>query len=152
MGLTNALNNRPIRVLGFITAYHSFAYGFGYLSSGGGFDGALVGLQINNLALTSFLGVGFLLCGAVLMFAFLRQNPNTIRVVSYIQSALWLFVALMYFFSGAYALSLAIGLTWSSLSGYIAFASRNRENIMAYDRTLRAQKDTREEDKPWTHS
>lgn len=149
MGLSNALNNRPIRVLGFITAYHSFGYGLGYLTGLGGFDGALIGISVDSELITRALGISLLLVGGILMFGFLRQNPNTIKYISYAQSAIWLFVTFMYLFNGAFILAFAVGFVWACISGYIAYASKNRENIIAYDRSARAEQETRDEDQPW---
>jgi hypothetical protein len=146
MGLLNALNNRPVRVLGFITALHSLIYGIGYTTGQGGFNGALVGLSINSIVITSILGGVLLAVGALLMFAYVRMNPKTIRAVSYAQGLIWLFITFMYLLNGAYLLSAGIGLTWSIISVYIAYASKNRINIIAYDRTPQAMADTDAED------
>jgi len=146
MGLTNALNNKPVRVLGFITALHSLVYGIGYLTGQGGFNGALVGLAINSLVITSILGTVLTIVGGFLMFAYTRMNPNTIHYVSFGQSLIWLFITLMYLFNGAYLLSLGVGMTWAVVSGYVAFASKNRIAIIAYDQTPQAREDTANED------
>lgn len=147
MGLANALNNRPVRVLGFITAFHSIVYGIGYLGTIGGFDGALVGLSIDSLVITNSLGVVLSLVGLLLMWAYARLNPKTIKFVSFAQSLIWLFVTFMYLINGAYLLALGVGLTWAIISGYIAYATENRINILAYDRTEKAMQDTEDEDK-----
>lgn len=139
MGLSNAIQNRPVRVLGFLTAFNSIVYGIGYLFGIGGFDGALVGIAINSTMITAALGGGLALVGLLLMFAFIRQNPKTIRGVSIVQTLVWLFVTFMYLFNGAYLLALAIGLVWSVVSYYIAYASKNRQSILAYDQTDQAR-------------
>ncbi len=146
MGMINALNNRPIRVLGFITAFHSIVYGLGYLFGIGGFNGALVGLKINSIVITSILGSVLSIVGLLLMFAYTRMNPKTIRTGSFWQALVWLFISLMYLLNGAYLLSLGIGFTWCVISLYIAYASGNRLNIIAYDNTDQAKLDTQNED------
>lgn len=146
MGITNALNNRPVRVLGFVTALHSLVYGIGYLTSAGGFGGALVGLDVRSLAITNSLGIVLTISGAVLMWAYARLNPKTIRTLSRIQSLIWLFITMLYLVNGAYLLALGVGFTWAIVSGYLAYATRNRVSILAYDRTDRAMQDTEDED------
>lgn len=146
MGLTNALNNKPIRTLGFITALHSLVYGAGYLSGWGGFNGALVGLAVNNTPLTTALGTVLTLVGGFLMFAYARMNPNTIHYVSNAQTAVWFFITLMYLINGAWLLALGVGFTWTIISAYIAFASKNRIDIIRYDQTDQAREDTANED------
>jgi len=146
MGITNAINNRPVRVLGFVTAFHSIAYGIGYLTGLGGFNGALVGLEINSIIITSILGTVLSIVGLLLMYAYVVLNPKTIRVVSYAQSVIWLFVTFMYLFNGAYLLAVGVGLTWAVVSGYLSFANKNRVAILAYDRTPQAIRDTANED------
>lgn len=147
MGIANALNNRPVRVLGFVTAFHSIVYGVGYLSNRGGFNGALVGLSIDNVVITGVLGAVLSIVGLLLMWAYARLNPKTIRYVSYAQSLIWFFITLMYLFNGAPLLALGIGLTWAMISSYLAFAHKNRVNIMAYDQTDKAQRETLNEDR-----
>lgn len=146
MGIRNALNNRPVRVLGFLTAFHSIVYGIGYLGGIGGFNGALVGLDINNIVLTSILGGALSVIGSLLMFAYIRMNPKTIRTFSFIQGLAWLFITLMYLLNGAYLLALGIGLVWAVISVYIAYAVKNRLSIMLYDQTPQAKLDTLNED------
>lgn len=146
MGIINALNNRPVRVLGFLTALHSLIFGVGYLSGWGGFNGALVGLEVNNLLITGALGAALTSVGSLLMFAYSRMNPKTIRGASFAQANVWLFVTLLYLVNGAYLLALGVGATWLVLSLYIAFASANRQNIIAYDKTPQAVEDTKNED------
>lgn len=142
----NAILNRPVRVLGFITAFHSIIYGIGYLTNWGGFDGALVGLQISNLLVNVGLGAVLTFVGAGLMYAYSVLNPKTIRALSYLQGLAWLFVTLLYIINGAFLLALGIGVTWSVVSVYISFATKNRKNIIIYDSTPQAIQDTRDED------
>lgn len=147
MGISNALNNRPVRTLGFLTAFHSVIYGIGYLTATGGFNGALVGLAVNNVTLTNILGVVLLTVGLLLMFAYMRQNPKTIYWISCAQAIIWLFIGFMYLVNGAFLLALGIGFAWAVASTYIGYASANRQNIMAYDQTEQAMQDTKNEDK-----
>lgn len=146
MGIANALNNRPVRVLGFVTALHSVVYGTGFLTGVGGFNGALVGLQVSSLALTNILGSVLIIVGVLLAWAYARLNPKTIQFVSQAQAFIWLFVSLMYLLNGAFLLAICVGLVWSIISGYIAYATKNRVNILAYDRTTEARRDTMLED------
>lgn len=145
MGVTNALNNRPVRVLGFVTALHSLVYGIGYLTSWGGFGGALVGLDVRSLAITNTLGIVLSVVGAILMWAYARLNPKTIRTLSRMQSLIWLFITMLYLVNGAYLLALGVGFTWAIVSGYLAYSTKNRVNILAYDRTEQAMQDTQDE-------
>lgn len=80
------------------------------------------------------------------MFAYARMNPKTIYYLSFFQSMIWMFVTFMYLINGAFLLAIGIGLTWAVASGYIAYASKNRIAIMAYDRTPQAEEDTANED------
>lgn len=146
MGLHNLITTKPVRVLGFVTAAHSLTYGIGFLTNYGGFDGALVGLQLNSFLVSGILGILLVIAGALLMFAFVRMNPKTIKLMSYIQGMLWFFVTLLYLINGAYLLALGIGLTWTIISLYISWAVNNRKAIMVYDDTEKAREDTRNED------
>lgn len=133
-------------MLGFLTAFHSIIYGLGYLSSWGGFDGALVGLEVNNIYVNILLGGVLTFVGITLMYAYSVLNPKTIRIVSYLQGLAWLFVTLLYVINGAFLLALGIGVTWTVISVYISFATKNRQKILIYDRTPQAREDTRNED------
>lgn len=146
MGLQNAINNRPVRVLGFVTALHSIIYGTGFLSGKGGYNGALVGLAVNDNMITFTLGALLLTVGIFLAWAYARLNPKTIRYVSYAQGLIWMFVGLLYLVNGAYLLALSVGFTWTTISLYCAYATKNRKNILAYDRTEAAERDTDNED------
>jgi hypothetical protein len=147
MGITNALNNRPVRVLGFISAIHSFIYGFGYITAMGGFTGTVLYVNFGDKISTQVFGVILLITGSLLAFAYSRNNPKTVRAATIVQTAVWLFATMMYLLNGAYLLALGISLPWVLLSSYIAFAFARRVDIMAYDRTPQARADTRNEDK-----
>lgn len=146
MGVRNALHNRPVRVVGFLTAAHSFIVGIGYLIKiGGTSDSLLYGFFATDPIRMAF-GITLLLTGAFLMFAFTRNNPKTIRVASFWQSFAWGFATFTYALHGAILLGLTIFLLPTLVSTYLAYAHGNRVSIMAYDRTPQAREDTANED------
>lgn len=147
MGIVNALNNRPVRALGFLTAVHSVIYGIGYITAMGGFTGTVLYVNFGSLLATTSFGVIVLLGGLLLAFAYARNNPKTIQKASIIQSCVWLFASMTYILNGAWLLALGISLPWALLSSYLSYAFARREQIMAYDRTPQAILDTINEDK-----
>lgn len=147
MGIVNALNHRPVRVLGFISAMHSFIYGFGYIFAAGGFTGTVLYVNFGDTVTTDIFGTFLLVTGTLLAFAYSRNNPKTIRAASITQSLVWIFATFMYLLNGAWLLAIGISLPWALIASYIAFAFARRVDIMAYDRTPQARADTRDEDK-----
>lgn len=147
MGISNALNNRPVRVLGFISAIHCITYGTGYLTQWGGFTGTVLFVNLGSKVNTEIFGAATLAVGLLLAFAYARNNPKTIRLVSFMQTGVWLYASMTYFLNGAWMLALGISLPWALLSSYISFAFARRVDIMAYDRTPQARLDTINEDK-----
>jgi len=147
MGMVNMLNHRPVRVFGIISAIHMIIYGLGYTFAFGGFTGTVLYVNFGNKISTEIFGVIMLVTGLLLAFAYSRNNPKTIRSISLIQTAVWLFASMTYLLNGAWMLALGISLPWALLSSYIAFAFARRTDIIAYDRTAQAEIDTLNEDK-----
>lgn len=146
MGLGNALQNRPVRVLGFIAALHAVIYGVGFFFGIGGFGETVLYTALGPLSVIYGFATSLLLTGLLLCWAYARNNPKSIQFASGLCGTAWLFAALSYVFSGAWLLALGIGLPWAVLAYYLAFAHGNRRAIMAYDRTDQAREDTANED------
>ena len=147
MGIANAINHRPVRVLGFVTAIHSIIYGIGYILATGGFTGTVLYVNFGSTFSTNVFGSVLIIVGTFLAFAYSRNNPKTIRGVSKVQSAVWAYATMTYLLNGAWMLALGISLPWVLISAYLAYAHGNREAIIAYDQTPEAKQDTLDEDK-----
>lgn len=146
MGIGNALQNRPVRVLGFIAALHAVIYGVGLLFGIGGFTELVLYTALGDLVTVYIFAVALLVTGVLLCWAYARNNPKTIRFASGLCGTAWLFATLSYLFSGAWLLSIGIGLPWTILAYYLAYAHSNRVSIINYDRTVKAREDTANED------
>lgn len=146
MGLINALNNRPIRVLGFIAAVHATVYGVGLILGVGGFGETVLYTALGSITTVYIFAVSLLITGPLLCFAYWRNNPKTIRMASGLCGMAWLYALLIYVFNGAWLLAIGIALPWAILAYYLAYAHGNRVNIIAYDQTFRARQDTAAED------
>lgn len=147
MGIGNALQNRPVRVLGFIAALHAIIYGFGLYLGIGGFGETVLYTALGSTVIVYTFAAALLVTGALLCFAYTRNNPKTIRTASGLCGTAWLFATLTYLLNGAWLLAIGIGLPWAVLAYYLAYAHSNRVSIIAYDQTPRAKRDTLEEDK-----
>lgn len=146
MGLTNALKNRPVRVLGFIAAVHAIIYGFGLIFGAGGFGETVLYTSLGPQEVIYTFSVALIITGMLLAFAYTRNNPKTIRGASGLCGTVWLFCGLMYLLNGAWLLAIGIALPWMVFAYYLAYAHGNRLSIMRYDRTPQAQEDTANED------
>lgn len=113
-----------------IVALHSLIYGIGYLIPTGGFYATVLYMSVGEIMPTALFGLIMLITGASLMWAFYSENIKVVTIFSNLQSFVWLFAALVYFFNGFYFLGLGIGLIWSVLSGYVAFAFKNKERTI----------------------
>lgn len=147
MGIKNALNNRPVRVLGFLASVHAMTYGVGYIFNLGGFTGTVLYVNFGNRISTAIFGIVLLLAGSLLAFAYARNNPKTIEHASMFLSLAWIYASMTYILNGAWMLALGISTPWMFLSYYLAFAFARRVDIIAYDQTPKAKYDTRTEDK-----
>lgn len=145
MGIVNALNNRPIRVIGFLTAAHSFVVGIGYILKISTSSNVLYA-ELGSDQVRILFGLLLIFSGFMLMFAFARNNPKTIRAGSVLQSMVWLYATFIYAFNGGALIALTIFLLPTLVASYLAYAHSNRTNIIAYDRTLGAMQDTANED------
>lgn len=130
-----------------MTAAHSLVYAFGYIFAFGGFTGTVLYVGIGGTPSTQAFGVVLILTGSLLMFAFARNNPKTIRVATVIQSLAWLYASMIYILNSTWMFALGISLPWALLAWYIGYAFSRRVDIMAYDRTPQAEWDTAHEDK-----
>lgn len=146
MGIGNALQNRPVRVLGFIAALHAIVYGVGLMLGIGGFGETVLYTALGPASSIYTFAISLFVTGVLLCFAYARNNPKTIRTASGLCGTAWLFATLSYLFSGAWLLAIGIGLPWAVLAYYLAYAHSNRVSIIAFDRTARAEKETAEED------
>jgi succinate-acetate transporter protein len=146
LGMINALKHRPVRVLGFVAALHAMIYGLGYIFAVGGFTGTVLYATLKTGLATQTFGLVMLVTGALLAFAYVRNNPKTIKNVSGWCGTAWLFATISYFLAGAWLLALATSLPWCVLAYYLAFAHGQRRAIIAYDKTPQAEYDTSIED------
>lgn len=147
MGIGNALQNRPVRVLGFIAALHAMVYGVGLTLGVGGFGQTVLYTALGPPSVIYLFSAALFLTGSLLCFAYLRNNPKTIKFMSGMCGTAWLFATLTYLLNGAWLLAIGIGLPWAVLAYYLAFAHGNRRSIIAYDQTDRARQDTENEDR-----
>lgn len=147
MGISNALQNRPVRVLGFIAALHAMIYGIGLFLGIGGFGDTVLYTALGPLKVVYIFAASLFVTGGFLCFAYARNNPKTIRFASGLCGTAWLFATMSYFLGGAWLLAIGIGLPWAILAYYLAYAHGNRRAIMAYDQTKQAQIDTENEDR-----
>lgn len=146
MGLSNALNNRPVRVLGVIASVHAIVYAVGMFFGTGGFGETVIYKAFGPQLLIDIFAAVLLVTGGLLTFAYIRNNPKTIRLASGGCGLAWLFATFMYLFNGAWLLAIGIGLPWTILAFYLAYAHGNRVNIIDYDQTFAARRDTANED------
>lgn len=147
MGIKNALINRPVRVLGFVAAMHTVVYGIGLSLGLGGFGETFLYTALGPASVVYTFSASLVVTGALLAFAYVRNNPKTIRDISGVCGTVWLFATLLYLLHGAWLLAIGIGLPWMVLAYYLAFAHGNRREIMAYDQTSKAKQDTLDEDR-----
>lgn len=146
MGLVNALQNRPVRVVGFLAALHSVLYAVGLYLGTGGFGDTVLYTALGPLVVVNLFAASLLITGGLLAFAYMRNNPKTIRAASGLCGTVWLFATSSYLLSGAWLLAIGIGLPWTLIAFYLAYAHGNRLSIIAYDRTAKAEYDTANED------
>lgn len=146
MGLSNALKHRPVRVLGFIAALHAMIYGFGLILGTGGFSETVLYTALGSQTTVTLFSVALLITGGFLAFAYARNNPKTIAIASGACGTVWIYCTLAYLLGGAWLLAIGIGLPWTILAYYLAFAHSNRTSIIAYDQTWQARVDTANED------
>ncbi len=147
MEIKKALNYRPVRVVGWLTAAHSFIVGFGYTTKLGENASGILYQGLGSDEVRLIFGLLLLVTGTLLMFAFTRNNPKTIRAVSLVQSFIWLYATFLYAINGAVLLAIALFLLPTLVSSYISYAHGNRRNIISYDRTPQAEQDTDNEDR-----
>lgn len=147
MGITNALHNRPVRVIGFIAALHAVVYGIGLMFGAGGFGDTVLYTALGSTPIVSAFAGALFLTGGFLMFAYVRNNPKTIKTASYLCALVWIYAAASYLVAGAWLLAIGIAIPWAILSSYLGIAHGNRRSIIAYDQSDKAQRETANEDR-----
>lgn len=145
MGISNALKNRPVRVLGFIAAIHAIIYGLGITFGSGGYGETVLYTALGPESVIYSFSVSLLVTGALLAYAYSVNNPKTIYYASGLCGTVWLFASIMYTLNGAWLLAIGIGLPWAVLAFYLAYAHSNRKKIIAHDRTPWARQDALED-------
>ena len=146
MGLGNALQHRPVRVLGFIAALHAVIYGIGFIFGQGGFNETVLYTALGSNVVLDTFGASLVITGSFLMFAYVRNNPKTIRTASGLCGTVWFFAGASYVLNDGWLLAIGIALPWAVLAYYLAYAHGNRREIIRYDQTLDARIDTMLED------
>jgi len=128
------LKSRPITVVGLLSALHSIIYGFGFLLAVGGFDRAILYIEVGLFYPfgQEIFGIILILAGIITMTGYLANKARLIRWGSGGQSFLWAFAAFTYFLTGQILLGLGVAMIWSVISTYMAFLHKNVEDIRDY--------------------
>lgn len=126
MGIVNALNNRPVVVVGILVALHTIAYGIGYVTLDPGFLGTVLYPVVATVITPPFFGILCLIIGSGAVLSWISNKPKPISIFTGLQSILWLFVAFVYFINGFIMLGFAIGASWTLLSGYMGYVYANQ--------------------------
>jgi len=128
------LKSRPITVVGLLSAFHSILYGVGFLFAVGGFDRAILYIEVGLLYPTGqeIFGIILILAGVVTMAGYLGNKARLIRWGSGSQSFLWAFAAFTYFLNGQILLGVGVAMIWAVISTYMAFLHKNVEDIRDY--------------------
>lgn len=145
MGIANALQNRPVRVLGFIAAIHAMVYGIGISLGTGGYGETVLYTALGTEPVIYGFSAALLVTGILLAYAYSKNNPKTIYYASALCGTVWLFAAITYLLNAAWLLAIGIGLPWAVLAYYLAYAHSNRQNILFYDQSPDAIQDTKDE-------
>lgn len=117
-------------VVGIISAIHSIMYGIGYTFGVSEFQSTVLYPAVASLMNPVLFGVILFVVGIVSCFAFLHGRDSWASAMGTTQAMVWLFAALVYFLSGAFLLGIGVGLVWSVLNAYSAFAFKNREETI----------------------
>jgi len=128
------LKSRPITVVGTLSAIHSIVYGVGFIFAVGGFDRAVLYIEVGLLYPTGqeILGLFLLLFGFITMAGYVWNRGRLVRWGSGGQSFLWAFAGFTYFLNGQILLGLGVAMIWTIISTYMAFLHKNVEDIRDY--------------------
>lgn len=130
MSILKTFQHLPIRVIGVIVALHSAIYGIGYIIPTSGFASTALYKSVIQIMPDYVFGTILLVVGVVLIYAYYACKDRLVEWFSNIQSVVWLFAALAYWFDGLWLVGLGIGMIWSILSAYTAFSYRMKERTI----------------------
>lgn len=123
-------NTKPLKTIGIVVALHSLIYSVGYILGVGGFSETLLYQQVATLMRPELFGVILLITGLLLIYGYIQEKCYIISHISTLQSITWLFATFVYFLGGDWLVGVAIGLVWSILSGYIAYAFKQKRQAL----------------------
>lgn len=123
-------NYRPLTIIGLIIAIHSIAYGLGYIIPTSGFEASVLYNAFEAFIKPAWVGAFLTAIGFYSAYAWVKDSEKHISNSSFIMAFFWLFAAMTYFVAGAFGQGIGIGLVWSLLSGYTAFAYKNKEETV----------------------
>lgn len=133
-------NYRPLTVIGLILAIHTLSYGVGYLIPTSGFASSVLYSALGAFVFPSWVGIFLTVLGLYSFYAWIKDSERDVAISSYIMSFYWLFAAMCYFVVGAIGQGIGVGLVWCLLSGYTAFAYKNRQETVEWSTNQKFKK------------
>lgn len=128
--LGRIFNYRPFTIIGLLTALHTLAYGLGYLIPTSGFQATVLYGSVHEIMDPVYIGIFLTTLGVYSIYGWLRDSSSHVARSSAIMAFFWLFASMSYFVVGAFGLGIGVGLVWCLLSGYVAFAYKNKEETV----------------------